>query len=96
MRTLGYGLASFLLLTLFGSAALGQADSGVIGRKAVWVPAKRAQEKIAECKPTGMQCLTSVMRACEIGGYAYVGFDFDGTGNFIGAKLLRLSRARHK
>jgi hypothetical protein len=37
MRTLGYVLASLLLLTLFGSAVLGQADSGVIGRKAVWV-----------------------------------------------------------
>ena len=40
--------------------------------------------------------LVNGCRACEIGGYAHVGFDFDGAGNFLAAKLLRLSRAHHK
>jgi hypothetical protein len=40
--------------------------------------------------------LVNGCRACEIGGYAHVGFDFDPAGNFSGAKLLRLSRAHHK
>jgi WD40 repeat protein len=30
--------------------------------------------------------------ACDIAGYAHIGFDFDGTGRFLGAKLLRLTR----
>jgi len=32
-------------------------------------------------------------RACEVVGQAHVAFSFDGAGNFLGTKLLRLSRA---
>lgn len=38
--------------------------------------------------------LTNGCRACEVVGYAHVGYDFDGAGNFLGTKLLRLSRGR--
>jgi hypothetical protein len=30
---------------------------------------------------------------CEVGGYAHVAFDFDETGQFLGTRLLRLSKA---
>lgn len=37
--------------------------------------------------------MTNGCRACDVAGYAHVAFDFDKEGRFLGARLLRLTRA---